>query len=1064
MYFLGSDRPGDVEIEGDCSCPVNYNCKHVAAVLLEALGQPQNKPVDTKGKRDAEIAAYLAPDRSGAVPVQPAGASPGGMTAGTQRWLDRLGRIAEGDNFPPNITQRLLYLIAPVTRGEGSAQLGVEVVSARLLKTGGYADKTAPQVFHHFDADRVARFYRAVDIDICQALTSHDRHSYGSNVLIIGGAAQAKLLADIVATGRAFWQTPTGSPLAMGSPRHGEIDWRMEDARGIRPVLMVEGCVTLNAEPPVYVDVEAGLIGEVQLPVSPRISHQLLSAPAIPPAQAATVATALRQVLPTGTGLAPKPPQPAIRVTDDPVAVLRLMVGKPYYDHYGSAGPVLAIAGLSFRYGPVRVEVTEARPIVDGFRDGRMYEAVRRPSLEKACVVQLFDSGMRAARKVYPNLDLRHQKDFAFPEATDWFNFLSRDVPRLQTAGFVIEIDAAFPYQLARPGGDFDAEIFQGSGLDWFELDLGVEVDGARLDLAPLLASLVTGFGFAPEMVRAAAEVGGDIFVPLADGRFIALAAQRFLPVILALHDLTLGGSLIGKNGRLQFSKAESLLLADIESQDGFVFKGMDSLRRMVALVRAEGIASVVVPDSFHATLRPYQAQGVAWLNFLRQAGLGGILADDMGLGKTVQLLALLALEKAEGRLDRPVLIVAPTSLMSNWRNEAQKFAPDLTVLTLQGADRKTRFDDIADHDIVLTTYPLIARDQAVLLEQDWHMAILDEAQVIKNPNAATTRMMRGLKARHRFCLTGTPMENHLGELWSLMTFVNPGFLGDQKAFTRMWRTPIEKQGNTARSQALARRVKPFMLRRTKQAVASELPPKTEIIESITLEGRQRDIYDSIRLSMHKKVRDAIAAKGLAKSHIIILEALLKLRQACCDPRLLKLDEETPAPSAKLERLMEMVQELLSEGRKIIVFSQFTSMLDLIVARLKAVEIGFSLLTGETKDRASAITDFQSGRTDVFLISLKAGGVGLNLTAADTVILYDPWWNPAVEEQAIDRAYRIGQDKPVFVYRLAASGTIEEKMDELKARKRALAESLFDQDGCPTLALSEDDLEALFEG
>jgi SNF2 family DNA or RNA helicase len=428
-----------------------------------------------------------------------------------------------------------------------------------------------------------------------------------------------------------------------------------------------------------------------------------------------------------------------------------------------------------------------------------------------------------------------------------------------------------------------------------------------------------------------------------------------------------------------------------------------------------------------------------------------------------VQVLALLAVEKSRGNLSDPALVISPTSLTANWVNEIAKFAPELTVLVLHGPGRKQNFAAIAQYDVVLTTYPLIARDHMVLLSREWHMAILDEAQIVKNPVAATTRWLRGIKARHRFCLTGTPMENHLGELWSIMTFANPGYLGDKAAFARHWRTPIEKQGNATRAAALARRVKPFLLRRTKGEVATDLPPKSEIVESIVLEGGQRDLYDSIRLSMSEKVRKAISDRGLAKSHIIVLEALLKLRQACCHPALLALDDGVERPAAKLDRLMEMVEELLSEGRKIIIFSQFTSMLALIRARFDESQIRYSLLTGQTKDRKSVIDGFQGGASDVFLISLKAGGVGLNLTAADTVIVFDPWWNPAVEEQAIDRAHRIGQDKAVFVYRLVAAGTIEEKMDELKARKRALSDGLFDRDGRVASALTEEDVKALFE-
>ena len=562
--------------------------------------------------------------------------------------------------------------------------------------------------------------------------------------------------------------------------------------------------------------------------------------------------------------------------------------------------------------------------------------------------------------------------------------------------------------------------------------------------------------------MRQLAEKRERFYLPLTDGRKLALAADRFLPLVLALHSLHLSGSLAGGSKKVRLSQAEVVPLLGLESES-FLFRGADNLRRLANLLQLQGLTAPVLPPTFHATLRPYQAQGVAWLDLLRESGLGGVLADDMGLGKTIQILALIALEKQRGRLTSPVLVVAPTSLMTNWSAEAQKFAPDLKVLVLHGPDRKERFAVIAEHDLVLTTYPLIARDREVLLTREWHVAVLDEAQTIKNPDAATTRWLRDIKAAHRFCLTGTPMENHLGELWSIMSFANPGYLGDKAAFSRQWRTPIEKRGDKIRSAALAQRVKPFLLRRTKAEVAAELPAKSEIVETIALEGPQRDLYDSIRLSMSRKVREAIADRGLAKSHIVVLEALLRMRQACCDPALLKLGDGVERPSAKLERLMEMVSELLSEGRKIIIFSQFTSMLDIIRKRFDADGLRYSLLTGDTKDRKAAIDTFQNGPSDIFLISLKAGGVGLNLTAADTVIIFDPWWNPAVEEQAIDRAHRIGQEKAVFVYRLVAADTIEEKMSELKARKRALAGSLFERDGQIASALTEDDVKALFE-
>jgi SNF2 family DNA or RNA helicase len=414
--------------------------------------------------------------------------------------------------------------------------------------------------------------------------------------------------------------------------------------------------------------------------------------------------------------------------------------------------------------------------------------------------------------------------------------------------------------------------------------------------------------------------------------------------------------------------------------------------------------------------------------------------------------------------LTKPALIVCPTSLIPNWSMEAARFAPSLKVLVLHGATRKQSFRAIKKHDLILTTYPLLTRDYETLTAQDWHMVILDEAQMIKNPRAETTLQALRLRAEQRLCLSGTPLQNHLGELWSLFDFLAPGFLGGQKSFKTLYRTPIEKNGDVERQEQLARRVRPFLLRRTKEEVATELPPKTEIAEPIEMEQGQRAIYEGIRLAMHARVKSAIADKGLAKSGIIVLDALLKMRQACCDPRLLKLKavETAKAGSAKLDRLMELLGVLKQEGRRVLVFSQFTEMLALIEKRLRDEDIGYVMLTGDTKDRRTPVKRFQAGEVPVFLISLKAGGVGLNLTAADTVIHYDPWWNPAAEDQATDRAHRIGQTKKVFVHRMITLGTIEEKMEVLKEKKRSLVAGVLEAERGGALKLTEADIEALF--
>ncbi|WP_375764461.1 SNF2-related protein [Bradyrhizobium sp. Pha-3] len=1037
-----------VDVDGDCSCPMAVNCKHVAATLFEALHRrAPSAGTPMLASRGAAGNGQLRPDA--ALPYQ------------ITEWIETVGRSVRDADYPPDVTQRLLYYLQPALSAGCVPCMDVSLVSVKILKTGEFGSKVSQPSLADFSVDRAPKYYLGSDIDVLVRLSSEFRSGY-----TLGRRAySADVLKRIVATGRAFWRDHRGVALQWSDARGGRIAWRQVSKDGIGPLLTVEDATALDAEPPVYVDAAAGLIGPIGLNLPERLSSRLLLAPAIPYAHVAQVVQHLGQKLPgLDPGWLPEPPAAAVKINVDPEPVLRLMLGRKMthaYYYGGDRTPErVPVARVSFRYGPVEIEQSESAHRVESFSDGSIHVVTRRKAKEKEMAARLTSLGLVDARSAFPLLDAVHTKDLAFAQPAEWLDFLNVEAAGLQAAGFEIRIDDDFPYRLATSSGVFDAD-FESSGIDWFELALGIEIDGERRDLAPLLATLISQPGFAPETVKRLADDGGSVYLPLADGRYLAMAADRFLPLVLALHSLALREAFVDASGKIRLSRAQIVPLFGLEA-DHFVFRGAENLRRMAGLLSARGLPCPVLPSDFNAALRPYQTQGVAWLDLLRESGLGGVLADDMGLGKTVQILALLALEKARGHLTDPAIVIAPTSLMTNWFNEARKFTPGLRVLVLHGPDRRQSFEAIADHDLVLTTYPLIARDHEVLLAREWHVAVLDEAQTIKNSNTATTRRLQGIRARHRFCLTGTPMENHLGELWSIMSFANPGYLGDRATFVRDWRTPIEKRADLGRARVLTHRIKPFLLRRTKQEVAAELPPKSEFTEGVVLEGSQRELYDAIRLSMSDKVRKAIRERGLAKSHIVVLEALLRMRQACCDPALLNLGDGVQRPSAKLDRLMEMVEELLSEKRKIIVFSQFTSMLALIRKRCDALAIRYSVLTGETKDRRSAIDGFQNGASDLFLISLKAGGVGLNLTAADTVIIFDPWWNPAVEEQAIDRAHRIGQDKAVFVYRLVATGTIEEKMDELKARKRALADSIFDSQGRIGAALTEEDVQALF--
>lgn len=653
-----------------------------------------------------------------------------------------------------------------------------------------------------------------------------------------------------------------------------------------------------------------------------------------------------------------------------------------------------------------------------------------------------------------------------------WLHFVREGLPQLREQGWQVRMQPDFQFNLATLG-EWRVAIDESAEGDWFDLEMGIEVDGQQVSLLPILLHAIR---HSPWLLtgEALAQRGDDeeLLVPLPRshgvGRRVALPFGRLRPLLSSLGELYLRADEAGEGDgeRLRLGRADAARLAELEGVPALHWLGGAQLREFAQQLRALPQRAAVLPAGLQAALRDYQQQGLAWLQGLRELRIGGILADDMGLGKTLQTLAHILAEKEAGRLTDPALIVMPTSLIPNWQDEAARFAPALRVLALHGSKRKALFAQIAEHDLVLTTYALLPRDLKQFAGRRWHLAILDEAQNIKNPRSKAALAVGQLDAGQRLCLTGTPLENHLGELWSLFDFLMPGWLGDAKTFTRVYRTPIEKKADAQRLAHLVARVRPFLLRRTKEQVARELPPKTEIVKRIELSEVQRDRYETLRLAMDKKVREEIQRLGLGRSQLVILEALLRLRQACCDLRLVDGGEAAAAPlgagdSGKLSALLEMLDELISEGRRVLLFSQFTSMLGLIEVELRARKIAYVKLTGATQDRRAPVEAFQAGQVPVFLISLKAGGAGLNLTAADTVIHFDPWWNPAAEAQASDRAYRIGQDKPVFVYKLIARGSVEEKIQQLQQSKANLASSVLGGSATGEWSLSEADLDAL---
>ncbi|MEI6892185.1 MAG: DEAD/DEAH box helicase [Pontiella sp.] len=664
---------------------------------------------------------------------------------------------------------------------------------------------------------------------------------------------------------------------------------------------------------------------------------------------------------------------------------------------------------------------------------------------------ELEGAGLLKLTTVYHWIDAsdRHSAWKTCASEPEWIRFLLKTRPALEHAGWMVEQDESFACAILVP--DCWYVDMEEAGDD-YRVSIGFKVEGERVNVLPLLLAYLRDGASAEWMV-------------LADGRRVVVPQERIALLASTLLEMLNKGVAGSDLDALDVSWLRALELTRLQDDEEFETALPQALKKKaVFFEQITDAPHVDVPDMMQVTLRPYQQQGVNWLQLLRKMKLGALLADDMGLGKTVQALSHIVIEKVSGRMTRPCLIIAPTSVIYNWEAEAKKFAPELKVHVSHGSERADHFESFASFDLILTTYPLLARDGDELIKHSFHLLILDEAQFIRNHRTHASRVVRLLVAEQRVALTGTPMENNLNELWALFSFVIPGLLGTHELFRTRFRNPIENQNNEIVRRVLARRIAPFLLRRTKNEVALELPPKTEMIRRVELTASQQDLYEVVRAAMDSRVSAAVAAKGVSGSHIIVLDALLKMRQVCCHSLLLKsYNTEKIADSAKLDTLMEMLAEMIPEGRRVLIFSQFTSMLKLIEKALNEQNIGYVQITGNTKDRKKPVADFQAGHVPVFLISLKAGGTGLNLTAADVVIHFDPWWNPAVEAQATDRAYRIGQDKPVFVYKLIAAGTVEERVLQMQERKKGLIEGLLGDQKEALRKWDEEDLEDLFK-
>lgn len=675
-----------------------------------------------------------------------------------------------------------------------------------------------------------------------------------------------------------------------------------------------------------------------------------------------------------------------------------------------------------------------------------------------------------------PSWTLEREDQFA--------DFAAEDLPRLRDAGWEIEIAPGFAHH-SQPIDDWameavpadeeaasDQDRLPALGLSrrkgsWL-LSLGVTVQGQRVDLAPMMWDLIRR-DRRWVSAEALAEMEDDAIVSLRapGGKRLHTTAAPLKQLMLTLLEVLLAQR--SRRAPLMLTSWQAARLSMLDGPDSrWQLHGAQALRELWTRLRRAGPPPAVdEPTGLGLELRPYQRHGLAWLQYLAAHQLGGILADDMGLGKTAQALAHLWVQKQAGRLDAPALVVAPTSLLFNWAQEAQRVAPGLRVASLSHpGERSEVLAGLPHTDVLLCSYGLVWRELRALSRHRFSVLVVDEAQAVKNPRSRAARALRRLPAEQRLVLTGTPLENHLGELWTQFDFLLPGYLGDSREFTRHWRKPIEQSGSLARARQLAQLVRPFILRRLKEDVAPELPPLTIVTQRIPLQGRQRQLYESVRIGADHLVRRVLAQQKLFGDGLMsVLDAMLKLRQVCCDPRLvpgLTLPEGIEA--AKLDWLRQQIPALVAEGRRLLVFSQFTGMLALIRDALDQIGLPWLSLTGDTpaSQRGDVVQRFQAGEVPVMLVSLKAGGVGLTLTAADTVIQVDPWWNPAVDAQAMARAHRIGQTRPVFVHQLVIEGSIEERMLELQQRKQALADGLLGRDGGETLEkFSPADIERL---
>jgi SNF2 family DNA or RNA helicase len=971
-------------LEGRCSCPVGYNCKHVAASLL--------KLIKLKVKKEDDV----------------------------DEWLRLIG-IANSNELLNQYLDSEYFLVYRLFKNKSHNRCDISIYKCKFLKNGKMSSGTN---IKNFDSLLYGYLYNDIidedDEYVLELLKGKIAKYDGYCSKVLRGRIGFFILEGLVKTKRAFFKDDNEPLSFMDEEIKLELEWKKSE-NGYKLSSNLKDFFMIPTEP--ICVVKKGKIYRLKSDINGDVLENLLNAPSISKKDIVDIYIKLTKFFSIPSIPLPKELE-LQKIKEQPVPHLTVALEQIYSEN-------LSFIILRFLYGEYAIKPTTGDEIISEFLDNKKVEIVRDLKVEQEAIDRLKGIGFDTFVTQMQEFGFLAKSDDRQQFLSTWDRFLNQELKELKKDGWKIEFQKNFDYVFE----DIENISVDSERDDdgWFSLSFDIEFGKKKLSLVPLVSQIFDVF----DDIESLPEI---LNVEVEKNHFLKIPSKQIKPILRTIFELY---DRVNGDNSLKIAPYDAHLVFDFDKD--IVFKGEKELLELSKKLKTfDGIKRVEKPKMLNATLREYQQSGVDWLNFLHEFKFGGILADDMGLGKTIQTLSFLASLKESGKLDRPSLIVMPTSLLFNWKDEIEKFTPNLSYLTLYGADRSKDFKKIKKYDLILTTYQLVVRDEEKLKKQEFSYVILDEAQKIKNPKTKMANAIKSFKSSYRLAITGTPVENHLGELWSIFSFLMPGFLGSLSFFKKYYQKPIEKDNSISKAELLRKKVAPFILRRTKAEVAKELPPKTEIIKYATFEAPQAKLYESIRITMEKKVKEAIASKGLSRSHITILDALLKLRQVCCDPSLLKVTEaKKVTKSAKMELFLGLVEKLIEEKRKILVFSQFTSMLTIIENELKAKNISFVKLTGATRKREEVIKKFKSDGVDLFLISLKAGGVGLNLVEADSVIHYDPWWNPAVENQATDRAYRIGQDKPVFVYKLIVENTIEQKIIELQKKKEAIGEGVY---------------------